>query len=38
VQNWLLPDDITDFLIKELPEAAAKRVGRGKDGLPFQCI
>jgi len=38
VQNWLLPDDIADFLIKELPEAAAKLAGRGKDGLPFRCI
>ena len=38
VQNWLLPDDITAFLVKELPEAAGKLAGRGKDGLPFRCI
>jgi hypothetical protein len=35
VQNWLLPGDITDFLMKELPVAAATAAGRGKDGLPF---
>ena len=35
IQNWILPGDITAFLIKKLPEAAAKRAGRGKDGLPF---
>jgi len=35
IKNWLLPDDIMEFLIKELPEAAAKRAGMGKDGLPF---
>jgi len=38
VQNWLLPDDITDFLIKELPEAAAKLAGKGRDGQPFRCV
>jgi hypothetical protein len=38
VQNWLLPDDIADFLIKELPEAAAKLAGQGRDGLPFRCV
>jgi hypothetical protein len=38
VQNWLLPDDITYFLVKELPEAAGRLAGRGKDGLPFRCI
>lgn len=38
VQNWLLPDELTDFLIKTLPEAAAKLAGRGRDGLPFRCI
>jgi hypothetical protein len=35
VQNWLLPEDITGFLKKELPAAAAKLAGMGKDGLPF---
>jgi hypothetical protein len=35
VQNWLLPGDITDFLMKELPAAAAMMGGRGKDGMPF---
>ena len=35
VQNWLLPEDISDFLIKECPEAAAKLAGRGRDGRPF---
>ena len=35
VQNWLLPEDISDFLIKELPEMAAKLAGQGRDGLPF---
>ena len=38
IQNWILPGDITAFLIKELPEAAAKLAGRGRDGLPFRCI
>ena len=38
VQNWLLPDEIADFLIKEMPEAAAKLAGRGRDGMPFRCI
>ena len=38
VQNWLLPEDIPNFLIKELPEMAAKLAGQGRDGLPFRCI
>ena len=35
VQNWLLPEDIPNFLIKELPEMAGKLAGQGRDGLPF---
>ena len=35
VQNWLLPEDITVFLMKELPADSAKMAGRGKDDLPF---
>jgi len=35
VQNWLLPADITEFIIKQVPEAAGKLAGRGRDGLPF---
>jgi len=38
VQNGLLHENITTFLIKELPEAAAKLAGCGRDGLPFRCI
>ena len=38
VQNWLLPEDIQNFLIKELPEMAGKLAGQGRDGLPFRCI
>jgi len=35
VQNWQLPGDITAFLMKELPAAAAMMGGMGKDGMPF---
>jgi hypothetical protein len=35
VQNWEIPEEITGFLMRKVPEQAAKLAGSGRDGLPF---